>query len=97
MISKTLSTQFLLNNYVIGILAVFIKKSIFKKYNFNQKYDIIGDFDLFLRLSKKFKIYYINESLAIYRYHQKNLSTDNLNGYIDEIKYWLFLNKKKKR
>ncbi len=95
-ISKTLSTQFLLNNYVIGILAVFIKKSIFKKYNFSQKYDIIGDFDLFLRLSKKFKIYYINESLAIYRYHQKNLSTNNLNCYIDEIKHWLSLNKKKK-
>ncbi len=93
-IPNILSTQFLLNNYVIGILATVIKKKIFVKYNFNNKYDIIGDFDLFLRLSKKYKIYYINNSLATYRHHGKNLSTTRIDLYIDEIKNWLQFNKK---
>ena len=91
---KILSTQFLLNNYVIGIIATVIKKKIFVKYNFNNKYDIIGDFDLLLRLSKKYKIYYINNSLATYRYHGKNLSITRIDLYIDEIKSWLQFNKK---
>ena len=93
-IPKILSTQFLLNNYVIGIIAIIIKRTIFLKYNFNNKYNIIGDFDLFLRLSKKYKIHHINNSLATYRYHSKSLSLTRIDLYIDEVKNWLLLNKK---
>lgn len=93
-IPKILSTQFLLNNYVIGILAIIIKRNILVKYNFNNKYDIIGDFDLFLRLSKKYKIHFINNSLAIYRHHGENLSLTRIDLYIDEVKSWLLFNKK---
>ena len=44
-------TQNLLNNYNVGILAVMIKKSIFNKYKFNKKFNLIGDFDFFIRVS----------------------------------------------
>lgn len=93
-IPKILSTQFLLNNYVIGILAIVIKRDIINKYNFNNKYDIIGDFDLFLKLSKKYQIHHINNSLAIYRHHGDNLSITRLDLYISEIKHWLLSNRK---
>ena len=92
--TKILSTQHLLNNYMIGILAVMIRKKILKKYKFNNNFEIIGDFDLFLRLSKKFKINYINNSLATYRYHGENFSLTKINIYINEIKKWLLINSK---
>ena len=46
-------TQFLLNNYIIGILTVMASKDIFKKKKFNKNYNIIGDFDFFINLSLK--------------------------------------------
>lgn len=87
-------TQSLLNNYTIGILTVFLKTEILKKNNFNEKYTIIGDFDLFIRLSQKYKIYSLNKSLATYRIHQNNLSKKRLDIYVKEMKTWLRLNEK---
>ena len=45
----------LIRNYNIGILTATIKKKILikEKKLFNSKYNIIGDFELFIRLSKK--------------------------------------------
>ena len=71
-----------------------IRRTILKKFKFNNNYEIIGDFDLFLRLSKKYKINYINKALAIYGYHGKNFSIAKINIYIDEIKKWLWSNSK---
>ena len=45
-------TQTLLNDYFIGILTVMIRKKILQNYKFNKKFEIIGDYDLFLKLSK---------------------------------------------
>ena len=59
-------TQNLLNDYSIGILTVIIENKVLKKFFFNQNFNVIGDFDLFLKLSKKYKIAYLNEPLAIY-------------------------------
>lgn len=86
-------TQKLLNNYSVGILTLLIKREIFKKYKFNTKYNIIGDFDLVIRLSKKYFIKSVNKSLAIYRQHSNNYSSINLKIYIDELSYWLKKNK----
>ena len=46
----------LINNYIIGVITVLIKRKVFENYKFDNKYQIIGDFDLFFRLSQKFKI-----------------------------------------
>ena len=86
-------TQLLLDDYRVGILTVILKKKIFEKINFNKKYSIIGDFDFFVRLSKKFKICSSNKSLAIYRNHSGNLSNNRLDIYIEELKKWLKVNK----
>lgn len=82
-------TQNLLNNYSMGLLTVFLNKSLFKKYKFNDKYNIIGDFDFFIKLSQKYKIAYNKKPLATYRIHKSNYHTSNLNQYISELQNWI--------
>ena len=85
-------TRELLNDYVIGILTVAIEKKIFDKFQFNYEYDIIGDFDFFMQLSKSFKIGCIQEPLSIYRYHDQNLSKKKIKTYIIELNNWIKVN-----
>ena len=65
-------TKSLLENYVLGILSIFIEKEIFDNYSFNKEYNIIGDFDFFINLSKKYEFGCIKEPLAVYRWHDEN-------------------------
>ena len=65
----------LIKSYNVGILTAVIKKSFLKKQKiFNDNYDIIGDFDLFIKLSKKYKFDVIQEPVATYRIHEKTFS-----------------------
>jgi glycosyltransferase involved in cell wall biosynthesis len=82
-------TQSLLDEYTVGILTVIIKRSIFDKIKFNKNYNIIGDFDFFLRVSLSNKIHAINKPLATYRHHGQNISHTKLDLYIKEFIYWL--------
>ena len=84
-------TQDLLNNYRIGLLTILVKKDIFKKKLFNPNYNIIGDFDLVLSLSLSSNFYCVDEPLAKYRQHSKNLSK-NLSLHIKETKDWISSN-----
>ena len=81
----------------MGILTTLIKKSLLKKskVNFDSKYDIIGDYDFFIRLSKKYKFQFIKEPVATYRIHQQNLSFLKKEKQIKEFFYWIKKNKKK--
>ena len=88
-------TQQLLNNFKMPILTVLAKKKIFQKYKFNKKYNIIGDFDLFVRISLKEKIYSLQEPLAFYRVHSSSMSTRRIDLNISELKNWLNENRKK--
>ena len=87
-------TQYLLNDYKLGILTVLMKRTFFKKKKFNTKYNIIGDFDYFIKLIIKEFFFYINEPLAYYREHKKNYSK-NISIYSNEINNWLKSNSKK--
>tara|TARA_B100002019_G_scaffold291748_1_gene312814 strand:+ start:51 stop:857 length:807 start_codon:yes stop_codon:yes gene_type:complete len=82
-------TQHLLNDYCVGIATVMVKKTILLGNEFNPNYNIIGDFDLFLRLSQKHKFYAIQKPLVYYRIHSNNYSNNNLESYYSEIKYWI--------
>ena len=94
-ITKTNIKEQILNDYPIGILTVMIRSKIFNLYKFffNKNYEIIGDFDLFFRLSQKFQFQCINKPLAIYHLHKNNLSKKKLNLEIKEIKKWYKINK----
>ena len=90
---KTISTQQLLDRYIIGVSAIMLKREILKKYKFDNKLQIIGDFDLFIKLSNFYKFCIINQPLLTYRTHGDNFSKKNLDLYVEEYNYWLKLNK----
>ena len=85
-------SQDLINKYVVGILTVMIKSNLLKKNKFDEKFNIIGDFDLFFKLSQKYLIGYIEKPLAFYRIHPDNLSKKT-NMYINELDIWIRKNK----
>ena len=66
-----------------------LKRSIFKKFKFNEKYDIIGDFDLFIRLSLKYNFLSIQKPLSTYNIHGENLSLKKIHKYINELQNWI--------
>jgi hypothetical protein len=75
----------------IGILTVILRRYFFTKgkFFFNNNYNIIGDFDLFLRLQRVTKFACVQQPLAIYRIHKNNFSIKNYNLYIAELENWL--------
>ena len=86
----------LIKNYTVGILTTIIRKQLLfkEKIFFNTKYNIIGDFDLFLRLAKKCIFKTIQFPVATYRIHDKNLSLLKRKTEIKEFKDWFKKNKK---
>jgi hypothetical protein len=64
-----------------------IKKYILDKEKINNPTDSklfgVSDWDLFFRISNKYKSYGIKESLTLYRRHDTNVSRDNLKIFND--------------
>ena len=85
----------LIKNYSIGILTAIIRKEFYLKLEkkFDNRYSIIGDFDFFLRLSKKCIFHCVQKPLAYYRLHGGNISTKDKNKEISEFEIWLNENK----
>ena len=81
----------LLKNYFLGIGTVIIKKDIFlkRKKFFSGKFNIIGDFDNFIRISKNNYFSCVQYPLSIYRIHNKSFSSINYKMHIDELKFWV--------
>ena len=81
----------LLKNYFLGIGTVLIKKDIFLKSKnfFNPRFNIIGDFDFFTRLSKNNYFSCLQRPLSIYRIHKESFSNKNYQMHINELKFWL--------
>ena len=94
-------TQYILEESQISFMTVMIRKKSLDslEFNFDQKYSILGDYDLLYRLSFNWNFCYIEEPLAVYRIHNNNFSK-NFILFIDELKDWynknysFFINKK---
>ena len=69
-----------------------MEKSIFSNNKFNAKYNIIGDFDLFLKISLKKSYWLYSSPIATYRMHNNNYSNKNLKQHIIELENWLSKN-----
>ncbi len=83
--------QKLLDDYRVGFITTMMKKTLFKKYKFKQKYDIIGDFDFIINISLKYKVGCIQKPLAYYRLHDYNYSK-KIKIHINELSNWIFVN-----
>ena len=87
--------EIILLDYPIGILTIVMKADIFKNYGitFDKNYEIIGDFDLFYRLSKKANFCCIDLPLATYNIHSDNLSIKKIDLEIREFDKWILKNR----
>jgi len=79
----------IIKNYKIGINSTIIRKKAYESEpkGFDAKYNIIGDYDFFARLSKLWSFECVQEPLAYYRIHEKNFSHQNLNLEIEELEH----------
>jgi len=81
--------NYLAKDYFIIISGLMIKKKIFNQIGyFNHNFNIIGDFDLVMKLSKDYKAHAINEPLIYYRYHKNNFSNLNSEMFFNEFCEW---------
>ena len=80
----------LLNDYVIRLSSMVIRKSYLNKldYKFNNNFHIIGDFDLNVRIAAIYKVACVQQPIAFLRYHDKNESLINKDKEIQELKIW---------
>ena len=85
----------ILKEYNVAILTAMIRKSYYFKLEkkFDERFSFVGDFDLFLRLSKICIFESIQKPLAFYRLHGKNLTTLNKEKEIEEFDMWLAENR----
>ena len=87
--------NYLAKNYFIIISGFIIRKKILEKEKFfNEKYNIIGDYDLLMRISKYANAKSFNETLIFYRVHNNNFSKLNNKMYYYEYKDWYNRQKK---
>lgn len=78
----------LLKKDFIVMSSLVIRKSILKKLskNFDAKYEIVGDYDLVLRLSTITKLAGIQTPLVYYRLHENNLTFKKNSLHFEELK-----------
>ena len=79
----------------ITILTAVVRKTTYfdQKIGFNKNYQIIGDFDFFVRTSKKCLFDCVQEPLATFRVHENNFTKKNRDIEIKELENWLMDNK----
>ena len=91
-------TKLLLKNNFISLPTIMIRKLALKKlkYFFDERYKIIGDFDLSFRLSLNNQFECIQEPIANYRIHVNSYSYQNRETEIKELIMWFKRLKRKK-
>ena len=74
----------------IGMCTLMVRKSAYLTLDkgFDHNFEIIGDYDLTLRLSLIYKLGSLNKNLSFYRWHDKNLSNNKFHQNISELRFW---------
>ena len=80
----------LLKNYCTGLVTLIIRKSFLDNYQpvFDNSFHIMGDFDLMIRMSTKYKFDCVEKPIASWRVHGKNESLLYKTKQIKELKIW---------
>ena len=96
---KDIPSGYILNDLLkrnfVGMSTLMIKKKCYfdLDYGFDPKFEIIGDYDLVLRLASKYKLGATNEILSSYRWHGNNLGIIKFDLNIRELEIWINENK----
>ena len=82
--------DYAIKKYFIGMSTLIIKKNVYDSldYGFDSSFEIIGDYDLVLRILKKHQLCYLNQKLGSYRWHSNNLSNKKFRLNILELIFW---------
>ena len=80
----------LLKNYCTGLVTLVIRKSFLENSQspFDSSFHVMGDFDLMIRMSAKYKFNCVEKPVASWRVHGKNVSLLNKSIQIKELKNW---------
>ena len=81
--------DFLSKDYFLLISGIIFKRNIFDKYGyFKEHYNIIGDYDYLLKISKFCNAHSNDQPLLNYRVHENNFSKLNSEMFFKEYKDW---------
>ena len=93
--NKSIPSGFVLNDllmdYSVGLLTLILRRSAFDSLSdgCDPRYHIIGDLDLVIRLSMKWKMASCQEPLAFYRLHGENEGQKQKDRQVSEYKTWV--------
>ena len=73
----------LLRNFIFMSSAM-VRSSLIKELRFNDNYNLIGDYDLWLRISVDHRLKYVDEVLLHYRRHEDCMSLREKSNWIYE-------------
>jgi glycosyltransferase involved in cell wall biosynthesis len=79
--------DYLIKEYVVGMMTIMIRKEIFSdyKYQFNENISILCDLDLVLKISSKFKVSCCNNIIAHKRLHGENTFNKDKEKILDQF------------
>ena len=70
-------------NHIAMIATVLFNRWVFNEYLFDEALKNCEDYDLYLNVTRKYKVHYHNEVIAVYRKHSTNITVNSfamLNG-----------------
>jgi len=83
--------DFLSKNYLVRISSLIVGKKSLEEINFfNSGFNIIGDFDAVMKISKTGEAYATQKTLLCVRIHGKNFQDENRQMFFKEYKDWFF-------
>lgn len=80
----------LLIDYFVGLVTLVVRREALRDLDrtFGRQYNIIGDFDLVIRLAVKWKLAFIDVPTARYRLHGGNESAKGRVRHLEELRRW---------
>ena len=82
-------------DYFVIISGIIFRRELFLKFGqFNENYNIIGDYDFVMKISKNCSAHATNLPLLNYRIHENNFLKNNNELYYEEYKDWYEREKK---
>ena len=93
--TRPIPTGWVLNDllifYFVGLLTLMVRRSAFEalSYPCDQRYHMMGDLDLVVRLSMHWRLGCVQEPVAFNRHHDKNESHLQRGRHVSELALWI--------
>jgi glycosyltransferase involved in cell wall biosynthesis len=80
----------LLRSYFVGLVTLMVRRSALDslEYPFDPRYHVIGDSDLVIRLSMRWKLEFVDQPIAYCRLHGRNETLHNRDRELKELECW---------